>query len=135
MRPFSYLDEGKQWLMGLLQRKGFYDIQETSQYAHWDIEAKYKGKQWIFELKNRNFSSLMYGDVILEVDKVRHMTETPYRAIFVNFWTDKWCMIDVRTVPYEVEYRNHQKTTRFEDTRVIRTAQATWRDIKKLDYE
>ena len=134
MRPFSALDEGKCWIMRLLGENGFYDIRETSQFAHWDVEATYKGERYIFELKNRDFPSWKYGDAILEVEKVRHMTETPYKAIFINFWTDKWCMIDVRTLPYDVEYRNHQATTRFGNSRVIRTPQATWRNIKKLDY-
>lgn len=134
MRPFSSLDEGKDWMMRLLQKKGFCDIRETSQYEHWDIEATYKGEKYIFELKNRDFYSWKYDDVILEVEKIRHMTETPYKAIFVNFWIDKWCMIDLRKKRYEVVYRNHRATTRFGNSREIRTAQATWTDIKKFDY-
>lgn len=142
MRGFGELSEGKEWLMDLLKSKGFYDILDTdtiSPYYHWDIEATSpKGERYVFELKNRTFSSDTFGDASLSKEKYERLKECPYKAVYVCFWTDFWCMIDIKSHPPEgfIE-RTSSRTTRFEDRSTWRHPLATW-DIQKihiLDYD
>ena len=137
MRPFPKTDEGRGFLITWLKKNGFEDIKGTSgQYDHWDVEAVKGGKTWVFELKNRDHYFDYYNDAILEMDKVNHLKESPADyAVYVCFWIDKWCMINVRTMPYYIKNRPHPKTSCFSNRSITRTDQATWDNITKfLDY-
>lgn len=127
--------------MDLLSRKGFTDIIDTdtiSPYYSWDIEATYKGLRYVFELKNRTFSSNTFGDAGLEKNKYERLKDCPYKAVYVCFWTDCWCMIDIKSHPPEgFREIESSRTTRFEDRSTWRHHLATW-DIQKihiLDYD
>ena len=136
MRPFDKTDEGKVWLANLLKDKGFKDVTETSKYEHWDLIASYANKVYVFELKNRDFTSDTYGDVALEEKKVKALLDTPFKAILVYFWTDCWTMVDLRNTPYTTITRSHRATTRFGNSKDITTPWATWPldTLKMLDY-
>ena len=110
-RPFDRIDEGKQYLMKILEEKGFKDVTETSKYERFDVIATYAGKTYIFELKNRDFPSGQFGDAALEEDKVKYLLDTISRT--------------------------HRKTTRFGEDEEITTTWASWKldKIKLFPYK
>lgn len=138
VRPFSDQDEGKRWLMCVLESKGFQNVKETPNLCHWDLEAEYAGKKYIFELKNRSFSAAKFGDVALNKEKYDILSHSPARAILVYFWTDKWCMIEVgKSSPTGEIERTSRKTTRFANQEEWEHSLVTW-DIQNLhlmDYD
>lgn len=136
-RPFDRIDEGKQYLMKILEEKGFQDVTETGKYDRYDLIGTYAGKTWIFELKNRDFPSGQFGDAALEEDKVKYLLDTPFKPILVYFWEDAWTMIDLRNTPYETISRTHRKTTRFGNNEDVTTTWASWKldNIKLFPYK
>ena len=136
-RPFDRIDEGKQYLMKILEEKGFKDVTETSKFERFDVIATWANKTYIFELKNRDFPSGQFGDAALEEDKVKYLLDTPFKPILVYFWEDAWTMIDLRKTPYETITRTHRKTTRFDRADEITTAWACWKldKIKLFTYK
>lgn len=138
VRPFSDQDEGKRWLMCVLESKGFQNVKETHNLCHWDLEATYAGEKYIFELKNRSFSAAKFGDVALSKEKYDILSNSPARAILVYFWTDKWCMIEVgKSSPTGEIERTSRKTTRFANQEEWEHSLVTW-DIQNLhlmDYD
>ena len=141
MRPFDQMDEGKIWFISFLEDRGFEDIIDTdtlSQFTHWDIEGTYRGERYIFELKNRAHPSTKYGDTAINRDKYEFLIHSPYKAILVTFFTDCWCMIDVKSrYPDEDIVRYCQHQTRFPDHQIIRKKMVRWKlqNMKLLDYE
>lgn len=141
MRPFSELDEGKIYFISWLESKGFTDIIDTdtlSQFTHWDIEATYKGERFIFELKNRNHPSTKYEDTAINKDKYDHLLSSPYKAILVTFFTDCWCMIDIKSKrPDSFFHRMCPLQTRFQDHHLIKKEMVSWsiHNMKTLSYD
>ena len=137
MRPFPKTDEGKTWFMDLLRRKGFEDVEETTQYAHCDVTATYKGEKMIFELKNRDAYFFTYMDAGLSKERYEFLRDCGMRAFYVCFWNDKWKVIDVKRCPPTGErYIGSRRTTRFGDTRWWNHMLVTWPlDIRQVyDY-
>ena len=141
MRPFNELDEGKKWFICWLKHNNFTDIIDTdsiSQYYHWDVEAKYGEDRYIFELKNRTFESTKYNDTAINYDKYEHLIHSPYKAILVTFFTDCWCMIDVKSKkPDSFFYKMCPHQTRFQDHHLMKKEMVSWKiqNMKMLDYE
>ena len=141
MRQFDEMDEGKCWFISWLKEKGFEDIIDTdtlSQFTHWDVEATYKGEKFCFELKNRTHPSTKYGDTAINGDKYEHLINSPYKAILVTFFTDYWCMIDVKRVEPDSRFHRmcpHQ--TRFQDHHLMKKEMVSWsiQKIKLLKYD
>ena len=141
MRPFNEMDEGKCWFISWLKSKGFTDIIDTdtlSQFTHWDLEATYKGEKFCFELKNRTHPSTKYGDTAINRDKYEHLINYPHKAILVTFFTDYWCMIDVKRVePDSCFHRMCPHQTRFQDHHLMKKEMISWsiHKIKLLKYD
>lgn len=136
-RPFS--DEGKDWFMDFLRRHKFSNIIDTDsydRYQHWDIEGEFKGEKVLFELKSRDFPSYKYGDVTIDYSKVQHLEESGCRGVIVYFWSDRWCMIDLKTHPYTIIRQMTRSNTRFGGARMIERPWAVWSldKIRLLDY-
>ena len=141
MRPLNELDEGKIYFISWLRDRGFTDIIDTdtlSQFTHWDIEGTYKGDKFIFELKNRTHLSTKYGDTTINKDKYEYLIHSPYKAILVTFFTDCWCMIDVKSrYPDSFFHRMCPYQTRFQDHHLMKKEMVSWKiqNMKMLDYE
>lgn len=141
MKPFSELDEGKKWFISWLNNNNFTDIIDTdsiSQFCHWDVEAKYGNCKYIFELKNRAHPSTKYGDTAINRDKYDYLIHSPYKAILVTFFTDCWCMIDVKSrYPDSFFYKMCPHQTRFQDHHLMKKEMVSWsiQNMKMLDYE
>ena len=141
MRCFEDLDEGKIYFISWLRDKGFTDIIDTdtlSQFTHWDIEGTYKGEKFIFELKNRTHKSTKYGDTAINKDKYEYLIHSPYKAILVTFFTDCWCMIDVKSKkPDSFFHRMCPHQTRFQDHHLMKKEMVSWsiHNMKMLDYD
>lgn len=140
IRPFQLEDEGKTWFISYLKKKGWTNIKDTdddSIYAHCDLEAEYKGRKVIFEMKNRDFFSYNWGDTEFNLDKYEFLMNSPYDAAFVTFWMDKWCIIDVKRLPPTRIYEKMaQKSHRWNREKIMKKF-VNWsiEDIKLLDYE
>ena len=141
MRPFSDLSDGKEWFISWLRKHNFTDIVDTdtiSIYCHWDVEAKYGNCKYIFELKNRTFESTKYNDTAINYDKYEHLLNSPYRAVLVTFWTDKWMMVDVKVnQPDNTFIKRCSHQTRFADHTMINKKMVSWniRNKKLLQYD
>lgn len=140
MRPFNLECEGKEYLINFLYGKGFTDIIDTdviSQYTHWDVEASYKGRKIIFEIKCRDFLSTDWGDTEINYDKYSHLINSPYDAFLVTFWKDKWCIINVKkTKPTKIYEKMAQKTHRWKREKVNKKF-VNWdiRNMKLMEYD
>ena len=141
MRPFSDLSDGREWFISWLRKHNFTDIVDTdtiSIYCHWDVEAKYGNCKYIFELKNRTFESTKYNDTAINYDKYEHLLNSPYRAVLVTFWTDKWMMVDVKVnEPDNTFIKRCAHQTRFADHTMINKKMVSWniRNKKLLQYD
>ena len=141
MRPFDCNSEGKIWFISFLEDRGFEDIIDTdtlSQFTHWDVEGTYKGERYIFELKNRTHPSTKYGDTAINKDKYEYLIHSPYKAILITFFTDCWCMIDVKSrYPDSFFHRMCPHQTRFQDHHLMKKEMVSWsiQNMKMLDYE
>lgn len=138
MREFSFLSEGREWFKKLLESKGFQDVQETPRYCRWDVEGYYGGEKWCFELKNRSFDSGRFGDVAVNKDKYDYLLGLPHRVVLVEFFTDRWCLIDVKNRrPDDVIIRECPRTTRFEDRTLRDNSMVIWKtkNMFMLDYD
>ena len=141
MRCFEDLDEGTIYFISWLRDKGFTDIIDTdtlSQFTHWDIEGTYKGEKFIFELKNRTHKSTKYGDTAINKDKYDYLIHSPYKAILVTFFTDCWCMVDVKSKkPDSFFHRMCPHQTRFQDHHLMKKEMVSWSiyNMKMLDYD
>lgn len=141
MRPFNELDEGKKWFISWLNNNNFTDIIDTdsiSQYCHWDVEAKYGNEKYIFELKNRTHPSTKYGDTAINRDKYEYLIHSPYKAILITFFTDCWCMIDVKSrYPDSFFYKMCPHQTRFQDHHLMKKEMVSWsiQNMKLLKYD
>ena len=141
MRCFEDLDEGKIYFISWLRDKGFTDIIDTdtlSQFTHWDIEGTYKGEKFIFELKNRTHPSTKYGDTTINRDKYEFLIHSPHKAILVTFFTDCWCMVDVKSKkPDSFFHRMCPHQTRFQDHHLMKKEMVSWsiHNMKMLDYD
>lgn len=141
MRPFSDLSDGKEWFINWLKNHHFTDIVDTdtiSIYCHWDVEAKYGNCKYVFELKNRTFESTKYNDTAINYDKYEHLLNSPYRAVLVTFWTDKWMMVDVKVnQPDNTFIKRCSHQTRFADHTMINKKMVSWniRNKKLLQYD
>ena len=141
MRPFSDLSDGREWFISWLRKHNFTDIVDTdtiSIYCHWDVEAKYGNCKYIFELKNRTFESTKYNDTAINYDKYEHLLNSPYRAVLVTFWTDKWMMVDVKVnQPDNTFIKRCSHQTRFADHTMINKKMVSWtiRNKKLLQYD
>lgn len=141
MRNFSELDEGKKWFISWLNNNNFTDIIDTdsiSQYCHWDVEAMYGKEKYIFELKNRTHPSSKYGDTAINKDKYEYLIHSPYKAILITFFTDCWCMIDVKSrYPDSFFHKMCPHQTRFQDHHLMKKEMVSWsiQNMKMLDYE
>lgn len=142
MRPFSDTidgNEGTIWFINYLTRKGFKDLHKTDKYCRWDVEGYYKDEKWCFELKNRSFPSFTYGDVFLNKDKYDYLVnECPYKTVLVTFFTDVWCMINLKLKsPQEIIHQKCKHQTVFDDHRVIDKEIVKWYidDLKMIDYD
>ena len=135
MRPFPPEDEGKDWFMGFLEKKGFTDIRNTDSsdvYAHYDISARYGGEEFIFELKNRDDYFMTHMDAGLDKERYEFLRDAPVRAFYVCFWNDCWTVIDVKRHPPKGEEDIVSRwTTRFTDSRARRHTLSIW-DIKDI---
>lgn len=101
-RPFPLEDEGKEWMMTLLSKKGYNKVVDTdinSIYTHFDLVAEKDGEKTIFELKNRDCYSDTWGDIEIQTDKYINLKSTKNKAILVYFWNDCWTMIDINKLP------------------------------------
>lgn len=136
MRPFNDLSEGKGFLISLLKSHQFTDIIDTdiiSQYTHWDLEATHKGERYVFELKNRTFPSTKYNDTAINYDKYKYLLDCPYHSVLVTFWTDCWCMIDIKSCKPDSDINRvcpHQ--TRFRDHTLINKHMVAWNIQNKI---
>lgn len=131
-------DEGDSYFVAWLIKKGFTDIRRTDRYCHWDLEAKYRGNIWVFEMKNRTFPTFTYGDVFLNKDKWEYLKEIPEKAVLVTFYTDKWLMIDIKSrEPDEITQQVCRRQTVFDDHRMIKKDVVKWylEGLKLLDYD
>ena len=141
MRPFNELDEGKIYFISWLRDRGFEDIIDTdtlSQFTHWDIEGTYKGERYIFELKNRTHPSSKYGDTAINKDKYEYLIHSPYKAILITFFTDCWCMIDVKSKkPDSFFHKMCPYQTRFQDHHLMKKEMVSWsiQNMKMLEYD
>jgi len=141
-RPFSKDSEGKEWLIKKLKNIGFDHIVDTDVYAktyHYDIEGYYKGKKWIFELKNRDLSSDCYSDVMMnrkQYRTIRWEVEADYKILFY-FWNDHYTVIDLqKNIPESSETIECSRTKRIGDHRVIKKDMVIWNNdaYKLFDY-
>ena len=141
MKPFSDLSDGREWFISWLRKHNFTDIVDTdtiSIYCHWDVEAKYGNCKYIFELKNRTFESTKYNDTAINYDKYEHLLNSPYRAVLVTFWTDKWMMVDVKVnEPDNTFIKRCAHQTRFADHTMINKKMVSWniKNKKLLQYD
>lgn len=113
------------------------DTDSKDRYTHWDIEAEKDGKKYVFELKNRDFSSSVYGDVVINLDKYNYLKNSGFKAVLVTFFEDCWVMIDLE-VPYDEEItRIAPRQTRFSDHRLIEKKMVSWtlKGKKVLSYD
>ena len=102
------------------------------------MEAKYGNCKYIFELKNRTFESTKYNDTAINYDKYEHLLNSPYRAVLVTFWTDKWMMVDVKVnQPDNTFIKRCSHQTRFADHTMINKKMVSWniRNKKLLQYD
>ena len=141
MRPFDEISEGKEWFISWLKKHNFTNIVDTdtiSRYYHWDLEATLNGERYAFELKNRTFPSYHFGDAAVNYDKYEYLHDCPYKAVFVTFWTDCWCMIDVKSrYPDSFFYKMCPHQTRFQDHHLMKKEMVSWsiQNMKLLKYD
>lgn len=112
--------EGKCLFANFLINKGFYNIQTTTPFCRWDIEAEYKKQKYYFELKSRTVPSTAYNDAIIQEDKYEALKDIP-NCYVVNIYTDN--LIAVIPVNAEHVEQHHlcQKTNNWDRTRVPKT--------------
>lgn len=112
--------EGKRLFGNFLISKGFYNIQTTTEFCHWDIEAEYEGQKYYFELKYRSVPSTKYGDAIIQQDKYEALKNLP-NCYIVNIYPDN----KVAVIPIDAEHEEQQhlcqKTNNWDRTRVPKT--------------
>ena len=141
MRPFNDLSDGKEWFISWLKKHNFTDIVDTdtiSIYYHWDLEATLNGVRYAFELKNRTHLSTKYGDTTINKDKYEYLIHSPYKVILVTFFTDCWCMIDVKSKkPDSFFHRMCPHQTRFQDHHLMKKEMVSWsiQNMKLLKYD
>lgn len=141
MRPFSDLSDGREWFIRWLSNHHFTDIVDTdtiSIYYHWDVEATLNGERYAFELKNRTHPSSKYGDTAINKDKYEYLIHSPYKAILVTFFTDGWCMIDVKSrYPDSFFHKMCPHQTRFQDHHLMKKEMVSWsiQNMKLLKYD
>ena len=121
MKPdFSRDKEGLHYFSQYLISKGFYNIQTTTKFTAWDLEADHNGNHYYFELKVRPKVALdgKYNDTICEQHK---LVATPdiNRSYIVNLFTDKMTIIPY-TAPYEVQHKPCQKTNNWDTHKVMK---------------
>ena len=85
--------EGKIFFSKWLIQNGYYNIQTTTRYTEWDIEAEKGGILYYFELKKRNRKALENeGDSIMEDLKYKR-SPNPKRSYLVSFFHDCFTII------------------------------------------
>lgn len=147
MRPFSLdvgdnrVDEGKKWITDFLTSRGYtvVDTDTVSKYMHFDLLVT-KGNRTIWmELKNRDIPSTRYSDVEINSDKYNFLMGAPDKAVLVYFFSDKWCMVDVKKTPYTRKYMKLAKHSHCWDTRKEMKEFILWDinecNIRLLEYE
>lgn len=121
MKPdFSKDREGLHYFSQYLIGQGFYNIQTTTQFTPWDLEADWKGHHYYFELKVRPKVALdgKWNDTICEQYKLVASPDINHSYI-VNLFTDKMSIIPY-TAPYEVQHKFCQKTNDWDKTKVMK---------------
>lgn len=140
-RPFSSKSEGTEWFMGWLKAHHFTNIKDSvqeSRFAHYDIEADLGPRHFIFELKNRDFRSDTYGDVVINDYKWEFLKSADCEAVLVTFFEDRWIMLDMKTLPPDEEIeRTAPRQTWFKDKTLILKKMERWflQGKRMLDYE
>ena len=117
---FTHDREGILYFSRYLINKGFYNIQTTTAFTPWDLEADYNGQHYYFELKVRPKVALdgKYNDTICEKHKLDTTPDINHSYI-VNLFTDKMSIIPY-TAPYEVQHKKCQKTNDWDRTKVVK---------------
>lgn len=112
---FEQDPEGLQYFSRYLLSKGFHDIQTTSSFTAWDLEAIYLNRKYYFELKVRPKIALdgRYNDAICEQHKLESTPDIEH-SFLVNLFTDCFT-IHRYTDPHEIQHKMCQKTNDFGD--------------------
>lgn len=121
MKPdFSRDKEGLHYFSQYLISQGFYNIQTTTKFTAWDLEADCDGNHYYFELKVRPKVALdgKYNDTICEQHKLVASPDIN-RSYIVNLFTDKMSIIPY-TAPYEVQHKPCQKTNNWDTHKVMK---------------
>lgn len=124
-----------------MEKVGFTDIKETQTediYRYYDVEGTYSnGKKYRFELKDRNYTSTRFGDAIMEEYKYRKFLEEKNEydcAGLVSFFDDCFTISNVfRPIGFDTKMAN--KTTSFEDRRIVEKNFVHYNQDKKYNYE
>lgn len=116
---FTYNDpEGKVFFSKYLIGRGFYNIQTTTDFCSWDLEAEYKGVKYYFELKRRDIISTAWGDSICEQHKIDSCPDKKHTYL-VNFFTDCFTVIPI-TADHQVQHKYCQKTNNWDRRKVMK---------------
>lgn len=110
--------EGIYWFKEYLERHHFTNINiPDNQYCSFDIEADYRDKHYIFELKNRPCTSTAWNDSIIELSKFNILHHLDGEKYIVNFFTDCW---HIHNLESEHEEQHHfcQKTNNWSRNKV-----------------
>lgn len=121
MKPnFTEDREGLRYFSHYLISRGFYNIQTTTQFTPWDLEADWKGNHYYFELKVRPRQALdgRFNDTICELYK---LTATPdvEHSYIVNLFTDQMSIVPY-TARYEIQHKMCQKTNNWDNSKVMK---------------
>ena len=95
-----------------LKKSGFTNITKTDMYCPWDIEALRDGKLYIYELKRKRYSTQSFGDNIMEEYKLDKMLNRSENAYLVSFYTDCWCINNIRE-NHDIIEKYANKTTQW----------------------
>ena len=66
------------------------EIEESQDCISWDVKAIINGRKVLFEIKDRNITSLQFGDVMVQADKNDNCKKycPGWNVVAVNFYTD-----------------------------------------------
>ena len=112
--------EGIKFFSNYLIKKGFYNIQTTTTFTSWDLEAEKDGIVYYFELKVRPKVALdgKWNDSICEQNKLEH-TPSIEHSYLVNLFTDCFTIIPY-TAQHKVQKKYCRKTTNWNRTPVLK---------------
>lgn len=137
------VDEESKTLFGkFLIQRGFRDIQFTSTFCPYDLEAEYQGKTYYFEIKDRRGLKKVcvdtYGDSIIEENKYNELKLLPKDSVYIsNIFEDHKLTLFKLEDEFHTEERWANKTSYFRDRRRVLKTFCCWLNTKEhiYDYE